>query len=197
MWRTSTETFRQKPRSDRRDKPGPPIRPGAPTGPIVAGGDESRSPDDAAGDFFERGRVPDRPRPWVFQQAIEDAFEQAGIEPRFQLMAQYTTARCGLVAEGLGLAIVDPVPARDLTGLAFVLRPFRPRIPIETVLIRPAGRSWGSPRGTPDWLSQSRARRPPARTASSEGSRSKAVNHLPIPLGRTGSGFPTVPLVGG
>ncbi|MFD1301673.1 LysR family transcriptional regulator [Methylobacterium marchantiae] len=81
--------------------------------------------------------------PGVFQQAIEEAFAQAGLSPRFSLMAQYTAARCGLVAEGLGLAIVDPLPARELAGLPIVLRPFRPRLPIETVLIRPAGRPPG------------------------------------------------------
>lgn len=78
--------------------------------------------------------------PGSFQQAVEEALAQAGIEPRFTFMAQYTTARCGLVAEGLGLAIVDPVPARDLTGLPIVLRPFRPSLRIATTLIRPAGR---------------------------------------------------------
>lgn len=78
--------------------------------------------------------------PGALQQAIEATFAQAGIEPRSVLMAQYTAARCGLVAEGLGLAIVDPLPARDLVGLPIVLRPFRPRVLIETVLIRPAGR---------------------------------------------------------
>ncbi|MFM0359917.1 LysR family transcriptional regulator [Paraburkholderia sediminicola] len=78
--------------------------------------------------------------PGVFQQAIEASFARAGIEPRFVLMAQYTAARCGLVAEGLGLAIVDPLPARELIGLPIVLRPFQPRLPIETMLIRPGGR---------------------------------------------------------
>ena len=77
----------------------------------------------------------------AFQQAIEDAFARAGIAPRFVHMAQYTAARCGLVAEGLGVAIVDPVPARDLQGLPIELRPFEPRLPIETMLIRPEGRA--------------------------------------------------------
>jgi DNA-binding transcriptional LysR family regulator len=77
----------------------------------------------------------------IFQQAVEDTFARAGIEPRFASMAQYTAARCGLVAEGLGLAIVDPIPARDLSGLPIVLRPFEPRLPIETMLIRPGGRA--------------------------------------------------------
>jgi hypothetical protein len=58
-------------------------------------------------------------------------------------MAQYTAARCGLVAEGLGLAIVDPVPARDLTGLPIAFRPFQPQLPIETMLLRPSGRPPG------------------------------------------------------
>jgi DNA-binding transcriptional LysR family regulator len=74
------------------------------------------------------------------QAATEAAFAQAGVTPRFALMAEYTAARCGLVAEGLGAAIVDPVPARALTGLPIVLRSFRPEIPIETLLVRPAGR---------------------------------------------------------
>lgn len=81
--------------------------------------------------------------PGDFQQAIEATFAQAGIEPCILHMAQYTAARCGLVAEGLGLAIVDPLPARELTGLPIVLRPFRPRLPIETLLIRPSGRPAG------------------------------------------------------
>lgn len=63
----------------------------------------------------------------AFQAALESAFARAGVHPRFVHTAQYTAARCGLVAEGLGLAIVDPLPARELTGTATVLRPFRPR----------------------------------------------------------------------
>jgi DNA-binding transcriptional LysR family regulator len=77
--------------------------------------------------------------PGLFQEAVEARFAEAGCVPRFSLMAQYTAARCGLVAEGLGLAIVDPVPAGELTGLPIVLRPFRPALSIETTLIRPAG----------------------------------------------------------
>lgn len=73
----------------------------------------------------------------AFQEAVEAAFRQAGLAPRFGMSAQYTAARCGLVAEGLGLAVVDPVAARDL-ALPIVLRPFRPSLPIATLLIRPA-----------------------------------------------------------
>jgi LysR substrate binding domain len=78
--------------------------------------------------------------PGVLQQAVEEMFERAGIVPRFDYTAQYTAPRCGLVAEGLGIAIVDAVPARALTGLPIALRPFQPRISVETVLIRPEGR---------------------------------------------------------
>ncbi|MCJ2133451.1 LysR family transcriptional regulator [Methylobacterium sp. J-026] len=77
------------------------------------------------------------------QAATEAAFAEAGVSPRFVLMAEYTAARCGLVAEGLGAALVDPVPARDMTGLAIVLRPFQPGIPIETHLLYPGGRPPG------------------------------------------------------
>jgi hypothetical protein len=77
--------------------------------------------------------------PGAFQHDIEAAFASAGIEPRFVLMAQYTAARCGLVAEGLGVAIVDPMSAGELAGLPIVLRPLRSRLQIETVLIQPGG----------------------------------------------------------
>ncbi|KAB1074313.1 LysR family transcriptional regulator [Methylobacterium planeticum] len=80
----------------------------------------------------------------AFQQALEAILAGAGVAPRFVLTAQYTAARCGLVAEGLGIAIVDPLPARELAGRPgggpVVLRPFRPELPIATLLLRPAGR---------------------------------------------------------
>lgn len=78
--------------------------------------------------------------PGPFQDAIEAAFAAAGVAPRFVMAAQFTAARCGLVAEGLGVTIVDPLPARDLSELSIVLRPFRPTLPIETMLLRPAAR---------------------------------------------------------
>ncbi|WP_075382260.1 LysR family transcriptional regulator [Methylobacterium phyllosphaerae] len=81
--------------------------------------------------------------PGVFQQSVEAAFAETATEPKFLHMAQYTAARCGLVAEGAGLAIVDPIPARELAHLPIVLRPFRPSLPIESVMIRPAGRPLG------------------------------------------------------
>ncbi|MRI52982.1 LysR family transcriptional regulator [Methylobacterium sp. DB1607] len=81
--------------------------------------------------------------PGLFQHRVEAAFAEAGVTPRIAFTAQYTAARCALVAEGLGIAIVDPLPARNLAGLPIVLRPFRPRLPIETVMIHPAGCSPG------------------------------------------------------
>lgn len=76
----------------------------------------------------------------AFQQAVEERFARAGLAPRFVHTAQYTLARCGLVAEGLGLAVVDPLAARALGGLPVVLRPFGPALSIVTMLLRPAGR---------------------------------------------------------
>ncbi|ONF49087.1 LysR family transcriptional regulator [Methylobacterium radiotolerans] len=81
--------------------------------------------------------------PGLFQQSVEAAFAEAAVEPRFVHMAQYTGARCGLVAEGAGLAIVDPIPARELAHLPIVLRPFQPSLPIASVMIRPAARPPG------------------------------------------------------
>ncbi len=52
--------------------------------------------------------------------------------------ARWLPASCGA-----GLAIVDPIPACELAHLPIVLRPFRPSLPIESVMIRPAGRPPG------------------------------------------------------
>lgn len=76
----------------------------------------------------------------AFQGRVEAAFAAEGVAPLFVVAAQYTSARCGLVAEGLGLAIVDPLPARELAALPIVLRPFRPSLPIETMLLLPTDR---------------------------------------------------------
>ncbi|SFK64498.1 LysR family transcriptional regulator [Methylorubrum salsuginis] len=81
--------------------------------------------------------------PGPFQQAIEAAFAAEGVAPRIVLTAQFTAARCGLVAEGMGVTIVDPVPARELSGLPIALRPFRPALPIETMLLMPTARPPG------------------------------------------------------
>lgn len=81
--------------------------------------------------------------PGVLQQDVEAAFAAAGIVPRFALAAQYTAARCGLVAEGLGIAFVDPIPACERPDPSVVLRPFRPSLPLETRMIRAAERPPG------------------------------------------------------
>ena len=74
--------------------------------------------------------------PGDFQQAVESVFARAGIPANFPIMAQYTSARCGLVGQNLGLAIVDPVAAVELRDPDIILKPFRPFVDIETVLIR-------------------------------------------------------------
>lgn len=82
--------------------------------------------------------------PGAFQRAVEEAFAALGVAPRFVHAAQYTAARCGLVAEGLGAAVVDPAAARTVAGPSVALRALRPAIRIETALIRPAGRPAGA-----------------------------------------------------
>lgn len=76
----------------------------------------------------------------AFQAAVEERFAQEGLVPRFVHTAQYTLARCALVAEGLGLAVVDPMAAAALGGLPIVFRPFRPALPIVTMLLHAAER---------------------------------------------------------
>jgi DNA-binding transcriptional LysR family regulator len=74
------------------------------------------------------------------QAEVERIFAAAGVQMRIVTETEYTAPRCALVAQGLGVAIVDPVAARGIANPAVVLRRFTPEIPIETMLLFPSGR---------------------------------------------------------
>lgn len=50
------------------------------------------------------------------------------IEPRTHLEALMSSMACAMVAEGLGVCILDPFSAKAFAGLGIVSRPFRPDI---------------------------------------------------------------------
>jgi DNA-binding transcriptional LysR family regulator len=74
------------------------------------------------------------------QSRVERAFADAGVAMTVVAEVQYTVPRCALAAQGLGVAIVDPVAAGGLGLAGVVLRRFVPAIPIETVMLFPANR---------------------------------------------------------
>ena len=71
---------------------------------------------------------------------LERAFEDAGADVRMVAEIQYSMQRCALVAQGLGFSIVDPVVARDFASARIVLKPFKPRLELTTVLLFPSQR---------------------------------------------------------
>lgn len=75
----------------------------------------------------------------IFQLRIRRALEAAGAAPRTRLIApsSATAARC--VAEGIGLAVLDPFAGALLDTSRVAVRPVEPLLAYELALFRPAG----------------------------------------------------------
>lgn len=70
----------------------------------------------------------------------EEIFRSAGITPRRRIETPYSATLCRLVAEGLGVALVNPlVAADDSRGLPITVLPFRPTVPFRYLMLRPPG----------------------------------------------------------
>ncbi|RYE32901.1 MAG: LysR family transcriptional regulator [Hyphomicrobiales bacterium] len=74
------------------------------------------------------------------RSAVDEVFAKAGIERRITLETPFSTITCALVAQGLGLAIVNPIAGQDYRTMGIVMRPFRPSIKHNARLIYPKGR---------------------------------------------------------
>jgi DNA-binding transcriptional LysR family regulator len=72
---------------------------------------------------------------------VDNIFEEAGISRNVTLETPYSSITCVLVAQGLGIAIVNPIAAQDYQHMGVVTRPFRPSIRHVAALIYPKGRS--------------------------------------------------------
>ncbi|KJF65748.1 LysR substrate-binding domain-containing protein [Rhizobium nepotum] len=80
------------------------------------------------------------PRNEYGHSAIDEIFEAAGISRTINLETSYSSITCSLVAQGLGIAIVNPLAALDYRHAGLVTRPFRPEIRHSGHLIYPKGR---------------------------------------------------------
>lgn len=69
---------------------------------------------------------------------LKAAFEKEGVPWVPFIESHLFTPNCRMVAEGAGIAIVDPFTAYDFIGQGLVFRPFAPRIPYDLGLIYPA-----------------------------------------------------------
>jgi DNA-binding transcriptional LysR family regulator len=71
---------------------------------------------------------------------IEVALREAGVTCRMELQGTLGTTLCSLVAENLGVAIVDPFTASSLRDERIVRRRFRPRLRYDCAVVTPAYR---------------------------------------------------------
>ncbi|CAN7308809.1 LysR substrate-binding domain-containing protein [Bosea sp. LjRoot9] len=69
------------------------------------------------------------------RSAVDEVFEQAAVSRRITLETSYSSITCSLVAQGLGLAIVNPIAAQDFRHMGVVMRPFRPALEHAAMLI--------------------------------------------------------------
>jgi DNA-binding transcriptional LysR family regulator len=67
----------------------------------------------------------------LVQPRINQILDRAGVTPDWVLETSYSVTLCTFVANGLGLAIVDPYTARTFRRLGVVARPFEPSIPYD------------------------------------------------------------------
>ncbi|WP_338608806.1 LysR substrate-binding domain-containing protein [Pelagibacterium nitratireducens] len=74
------------------------------------------------------------------RQEAEAAFERANVTPHIILETPFSTTICAMVAEGLGVGLVNPLTAEPYLGHGLVLRPFEPELHFRTLLILPPHR---------------------------------------------------------
>jgi DNA-binding transcriptional LysR family regulator len=72
-----------------------------------------------------------------YRQAIDDLFERAGVERAMPFETASAVAVCALVAQGLGVAIVNPLTAAAMAGPDLVVRPLRDEIAFRVSLLLP------------------------------------------------------------
>lgn len=75
-----------------------------------------------------------------YRQIVDALFLQAGVERRLAVETDSAVAVCAMVRHGLGLAIVNPLTAREMAGPGLVVRPLEVSIPFRAVLVRPLER---------------------------------------------------------
>ena len=75
-----------------------------------------------------------------FQHRVNELLRAEGATPNGKMEGRSTEAVFGLVAAGLGIAIVPPIYQRGLIPPGMVVRPFLPSIPVEAVTLLPNDR---------------------------------------------------------
>ena len=92
-------------------------------------------PEDLAGEpfisFGQEARI---------RELIDLAFEERGVERQLRIDTHVSDSACAFVANGAGVALVDPFTAGDFARRKeLIVRPFAPAIPYEFCLATPRG----------------------------------------------------------
>ncbi|WP_374448428.1 LysR family transcriptional regulator [Stella sp.] len=75
------------------------------------------------------------------RRRIDEVFEREGVARQLMVDAYVSAAACSFVANGMGVAIVEPFTAWDFARSGQVVsRPFEPEVVFEFRMLRPAGR---------------------------------------------------------
>jgi DNA-binding transcriptional LysR family regulator len=77
------------------------------------------------------------------QQQFMACLDAAGISVNVVFESTFSASICPLVADGVGVSVLDPLTARAYDGRGVVLRPFRPAVTYELKAIFPAARPLG------------------------------------------------------
>jgi DNA-binding transcriptional LysR family regulator len=72
-----------------------------------------------------------------WRHAIDAVFADLQIGRRMRIETAQTEAACSFVANGCGVAVVDPISLFNVESAAFVARPFEPAVWFELWLLRP------------------------------------------------------------
>ena len=75
-----------------------------------------------------------------YRQQLDALFAQQGVAPTRQIETPSAASVCAMVAQGLGLSIVNPLTAMDYVGRGLVIRRLSPSIPFRASLVRPLQR---------------------------------------------------------
>ena len=94
---------------------------------------DSITPADLAGESL----IVPNPEHTVHYQ-LKAAFDAAGIPWAPHIESRLFAPNCRMVAEGAGIAIVDPFTAHDFSNEGLAFKPFEPRIPYDLGLIYPS-----------------------------------------------------------
>lgn len=85
------------------------------------------------------------PRGEPFRQAMDRIFLEANVEVVDTIETSYSAITCTLVAQGVGVAVINPFVARGYRESGLVFRPFVPAPSHSAIMIFPKGKPRGRP----------------------------------------------------